>query len=125
MDLKKIQHLCREFLQEEPRLSTDFGPSWSLGVARARFRLILEQVDILKPNGVSHTVYPDEPAASFNEWTANFTRKEVARDADDFKRNADNLWADTYFRSAHEADDFKRKFDALWAKFKQDIQRNA
>ena len=45
MDLEKIQHLCREFLQAEPRLSTDFGPSWSLGVARARFRLILEEVE--------------------------------------------------------------------------------
>ncbi len=58
---------------------------------------------MLKPNGVSHTVYPDEPAGSFNEWTANFTRQEVARDADDFKR----------------------KFDALLDAFKKDIQRNA
>ncbi len=58
---------------------------------------------MLKPNGISHTVYPDQPAKSFNEWTANFTRQEVARDADDFKR----------------------KFDALWDAFKQDIQRNA
>ncbi len=58
---------------------------------------------MLKPNGVSHTVYPDEPAESFNEWTANFTRQEVARDADEFKR----------------------KFDALWDAFKQDIKRNA
>ena len=58
---------------------------------------------MLKPNGGSHTVYPDEPAESFNEWTANFTRQEVARDADEFKR----------------------KFDALWDAFKQDIKRNA
>tara|TARA_R100001509_G_scaffold43252_1_gene23406 strand:+ start:288 stop:464 length:177 start_codon:yes stop_codon:yes gene_type:complete len=56
-----------------------------------------------KPSGISHTVYPDQPAESFNDWTANFTRKEVAR----------------------EADDFKRKFDALWDAFKKDIQRNA
>lgn len=48
MDVEKIQHLCQEFLQEEPRLSTDFGPSWSLGVARARFRLILEEVENAK-----------------------------------------------------------------------------
>ena len=47
---------------------------------------------MLKPNGVSHTIYPDEPAGSFNEWTANFTRQEVARDADDFKRKFDALW---------------------------------
>jgi len=55
---------------------------------------------MLKPNGVSHTVYPDQPAESFNDWTANFTRQEVARDADDFKR----------------------KFDALWDAFKKSIQ---
>ena len=58
---------------------------------------------MLKPNGISHTVYPDQHAESFNDWTANFTRQEVARDADDFKR----------------------KFDALWDAFKKDIQRNA
>jgi len=57
----------------------------------------------MKPNGISHTVYPDQPAESFNDWTANFTRQEVARDADEFKR----------------------KFDALWDAFKKDIQRNA
>jgi len=47
---------------------------------------------MLKPNGVSHTVYPDQSAESFNDWTANFTRQEVARDADDFKRKFDSLW---------------------------------
>jgi len=47
---------------------------------------------MLKPNGISHTVYPDHPAESFNDWTANFTRQEVARDADDFKRKFDDLW---------------------------------
>ena len=55
---------------------------------------------MLKPNGISHTVYPDQAAESFNDWTANFTRQEVARDADDFKR----------------------KFDALWDAFKKSIQ---
>jgi len=55
---------------------------------------------MLKPNGISHTVYPDQPAESFNDWTANFTRQEVSRDADDFKR----------------------KFDALWDAFKHSIQ---
>lgn len=49
---------------------------------------------MLKPNGISHTVYPDQPAEDFNEWTANFTRQEVARDADDFKRKFDALWED-------------------------------
>ena len=28
---------------------------------------------MLKPNGISHTVYPDQPAESFGDWTANFT----------------------------------------------------
>ena len=60
----------------------------------------LKNCKMLKPNGVSHTVYPDQPAESFNDWTANFTRQEVARDADDFKR----------------------KFDALWDAFKKSIQ---
>ena len=49
---------------------------------------------MLKPNGISHTVYPDHPAEDFNEWTANFTRQEVARDADEFKRKFDALWSD-------------------------------
>lgn len=48
----------------------------------------------LKPNGISHTVYPDEPCTDYNEWTANFTRQEVARDLDDFKRKFDALWSD-------------------------------
>lgn len=43
---------------------------------------------------ISHTVYPDQPAEDFNDWTANFTRQEVARDADEFKRKFDALWAD-------------------------------
>lgn len=76
---------------------------------------------MLKPNGISHTVYPDQPATDFNEWTANFTRQEVARDADKFKQNADNLWRDTYYRSPYEADKFKRKFDSLWSDFKKSI----
>ena len=50
--------------------------------------------ETLKPNGISHTVYPDHPAEDFNEWTANFTRQEVARDADEFKRKFDSLWSD-------------------------------
>lgn len=49
---------------------------------------------MLKPNGISHTVYPDQLAEDFNEWTANFTRQEVARDADEFKRKFDSLWSD-------------------------------
>ena len=57
---------------------------------------------MLKPNGISHTVYPDQPCTDFNEWTANFTRQEIVRDVDEFKR----------------------KFDALWDAFKRDIQRN-
>ena len=49
---------------------------------------------MLKPNGISHTVYPDEPCTYYNEWTANFTRQEVARDLDEFKRKFDALWSD-------------------------------
>ena len=29
------------------------------------------------PTEYPHTVYPDQPAEDFNEWTANFTRQEV------------------------------------------------
>jgi hypothetical protein len=58
---------------------------------------------MLKPNGISHTVYPDQPADDFNEWTANFTRQEIVRDVDEFKR----------------------KFDALWEEFKQDVRWNS
>lgn len=48
----------------------------------------------LTPNGISHTTYPDQPANDFNDWIQNFTRQEVARDADAFKRKFDSLWAD-------------------------------
>jgi hypothetical protein len=41
---------------------------------------------------ISHTVYPDDPAKDFNDWAANFAKKEVARDADEFKREFDALW---------------------------------
>ena len=75
---------------------------------------------MLKPNGISHTVYPDQAAESFNDWTANFTRQEVARDADDFKEKVDNLWADTYYRLPTE--EYKEKFDKLWDAFKKSIQ---
>jgi hypothetical protein len=53
---------------------------------------------------ISHTVYPDEPAKDFNEWTANFTRQEVVRDADEFKRKFDALW-----------DEFKKSISATSA----------
>ena len=49
---------------------------------------------MLKPNKISHTVYPDQPCTDFHEWTAYITRQEVARDADEFKRKFDALWAD-------------------------------
>ncbi len=48
----------------------------------------------LKPNGVSHTAYPDQPAQDFNEWSAHITSQEIARDADEFKRKFDSLWGD-------------------------------
>lgn len=77
----------------------------------------------LKPNGVSHTAYPDQPAQDFNEWSAHITSQEIARDADEFERKANNLWADTYFKTGDEADEFKRKFDSLWGDFKKSLQR--
>jgi thiaminase len=57
---------------------------------------------MLKPNGISHTVYPENPAKDYNEWIEHITRKEVE----------------------YYADDFKAKFDRLWADFKRDIQKN-
>jgi len=57
---------------------------------------------MLKPNGISHTVYPENPAKDYNEWIEHITRKEVE----------------------YYADDFKDKFDRLWADFKRDIQKN-
>jgi len=56
---------------------------------------------MLKPNGISHTVYPDQPAEDFNQWSAHITSQEIIKDADDFKR----------------------KFDALWSDFKESIKR--
>jgi hypothetical protein len=56
---------------------------------------------MLKPNGISHTVYPDQPSEDFNQWSAHITSQEIIKDADDFKR----------------------KFDALWSDFKESIKR--
>ena len=76
---------------------------------------------MIKPNKISHTVYPDHPAQDYNDWTAHITSQEIVRDADAFKEKVDNLWADTYYRLPTE--EYKEKFDALWADFKKQIQR--
>lgn len=79
----------------------------------------------LKPNGISHTVYPDNPAKDYNEWMEHITASSIKRDADTFKEKFRVLWADTYFRSPDEADDYKREFDALWDEFTNEIQNHA
>ena len=48
----------------------------------------------LKPNGISHTVYPDQPAKGFNDWMNNSRSQVMASNADEFKRKFDALWAD-------------------------------
>ena len=48
----------------------------------------------LKPNGISHTVYPEKPARNYNEWIAHITASSIKRDADTFKEKFDALWAD-------------------------------
>jgi hypothetical protein len=40
MDKKRIQRLCEEFLRDEDKLT----PAFAVGVARASFRLILEEL---------------------------------------------------------------------------------
>ena len=40
MDKKRIQRLCEEFLRDEDKLT----PAYAVGVARASFRLILEEL---------------------------------------------------------------------------------
>ena len=77
----------------------------------------------LKPNGISHTTYPDNPATDFNEWSAHITALELALDAHEFKSKADFLWCETNFRSTEDGDEFKRKFDSLWSDFKKSLQR--
>ena len=46
----------------------------------------------LKPNGISHTVYPDNPANDYNEWMQHITASSIKRDADTFKQKLDALW---------------------------------
>ena len=58
---------------------------------------------MLKSNGISYTVYSDNPAKDYNEWMEHITAKSIERDADDFKK----------------------KYDALWADFKKQIQNHA
>ena len=47
----------------------------------------------LKPNGISHTVYPDDPAKDYNEWMEHITAQSIKRDADEFKEKFDALWS--------------------------------
>lgn len=77
---------------------------------------------MLKPNGISHTVYPDQPCTDFHEWTAYITRQEVARDADQFKVYCDKVVADFQREIQEELKDFHTKFDALWADFKDSFK---
>ncbi len=48
----------------------------------------------LKPNGISHTVMPEDPAKDYNEWMEHITAKSIDRDADIFKQKLEELWAD-------------------------------
>ena len=57
---------------------------------------------MLKPNGISHTVYPERPAKDSNEWMQHITNGTVQNVVDDY----------------HE------KFNKLWQAFKLDVQRN-
>lgn len=56
----------------------------------------------LKPNGISHTVMPEDAAKDYNEWMEHITASSIKRDADTFKQ----------------------KFDALWAEFTNEIQKH-
>lgn len=76
---------------------------------------------MLKPNGISHTVYPDQPCTDFDEWSASITRQEVARDADKFKAYCDQVVEDFQREIAQELRDFHKKFDGLWDDFKNSI----
>jgi hypothetical protein len=75
----------------------------------------------LKPNGISHTVYPDQPCTDFDEWSAYITRQEVARDADTFKAYCDQVVEDFQREIQEELKDFHKKFDGLWDDFKNSI----
>ena len=58
---------------------------------------------MLKPNGICHTVYPDQPAKDFNEFMAHNAKTTTAA----------------------VVDEYQAKFNAMWAAFKLDIQRNS
>ena len=81
--------------------------------------------ETLKPNGISHTVMPEDPAKNYNEWMEHITAKSIERDADAFKRELDWLWQCHWFKSAEEADRFKAQYDRIWNKFKKEIQNHA
>ncbi len=86
----------------------------------------LKQMDkTLKPNGISHTVMPEDPAKDYNAWMEHITAKSIERDADEFKRQLDWLWQCHWFRSPEEADRFKTQYDRIWKKFKKEIQNHA
>ena len=77
----------------------------------------------LKPNGISHTVMPEDFAKDYNEWMEHITASSIKRDADTFKEKFRRLVGRHFiFRNADEADDYKRKFDALWDKFTKKLK---
>jgi hypothetical protein len=76
-----------------------------------------------KPNGISHTVYPDQPCSDFHEWSAYITGKEIEREADQFKAYCDQVVADFQREIQEELKDFHTKFDSLWADFKDQLKR--
>jgi hypothetical protein len=57
---------------------------------------------MLKPNGISHTVYPEKPAKDFNDWMEHNTTRNVQA----------------------TLDNYEEKFAKLWADFKRDVIRN-
>jgi hypothetical protein len=68
----------------------------------------------LKPNGISHTAYPDQPCTDFNEWSAHITAQEVLRETEKFKQDLKEA-LDVFF---------KERVEWMFEEFKKEIERS-
>lgn len=75
----------------------------------------------LKPNGISHTTYPDSPCTDFSEWTAYITRSEMKRELTEFEKWCEDLVKDFERSLKKELRTFKEKMNEQITDLKNEL----
>jgi hypothetical protein len=76
----------------------------------------------LKPNGISHTAYPEKPCTDFHEWTAYITRSEMKQELTEFEEWCDDLVKDFERTMKMELATFKYKLDEHITNLRNEIE---